>query len=53
MLPMTDSKKRKSHPPKFKAKVGLEALGGMSNNKIAQDYGVHPVQVGLWKREIQ
>ena len=51
---MTESKKRKSHPPEFKAKVGLEVLGGMKTiNQIAQEYGVHPVQVGQWKREIQ
>ena len=51
---MTESKKRKFHPPEFKAKVGLEALGGMMTiNQIAQEYGVHPVQVGQWKREIQ
>jgi transposase len=51
---MTESKKRKSHPPEFKAKVGLEALGGMKTiNQVAQEYGVHPVQVGQWKREIQ
>ena len=51
---MTESKKRKSHPPEFKAKVGLEALGGMKTiNQIAQQFGVHPVQVGQWKREIQ
>ena len=51
---MTESKKRKSHPPEFKAEVGLEALGGMKTiNQIAQEFGVHPVQVGQWKREIQ
>jgi transposase len=51
---MTESKKRKFHPPEFKAKVGLEAIGGMKTvNQIAQEYGVHPVQIGQWKREIQ
>jgi hypothetical protein len=36
---MTESKKRKFHPPEFKAKVGLEALGGMKTvNQIAQEY---------------
>ena len=51
---MTESKKRKSHPPEFKAKVALEALTGMKPiNQIGQEYGVHPVQVGQWKREIQ
>ena len=51
---MTDTRKRSVHLPEFKAKVGLEALGGMNTiNQIAQEYGVHPIQVGQWKREIQ
>jgi transposase len=51
---MTESKKRKFHPSEFKAKVGLEALGGIkTNNQVAQEYGVRPMQVGQWKREIQ
>jgi transposase-like protein len=51
---MSESKKRRVHPPVFKAKVGLEALGGMKTiNQIAQEYGAHPIQVGQWKREIQ
>ena len=40
--------------PEFKAKVGLEALRGVKTiNSIGQEFGVHPVQVGLWKKEIQ
>jgi transposase len=52
---MSESKKKRNlHLPEFKAKVGLEALAGMKTiNQIAQEYGVHPVQVGQWKREIQ
>jgi transposase-like protein len=53
---MTESKKRKFHAPEFKSKVGLEALGGMktvNQIEIAQEYGVHRVQVGQWKREIR
>jgi transposase len=35
---MTESKKRKVHPPEFKAKVGLEALGGMKTiHQIARN----------------
>jgi transposase-like protein len=50
---MTETKKRKFHPPKFKAKVGFEALGGMKTiNQIAQEYDVRPMQVGQCKREI-
>lgn len=51
---MTETKKRNTHLPEFKAKVGLEAIRGVKTvNQIAQEYGVHPVQVGQWKREIQ
>ena len=51
---MTESKKRKFHPPQFKSKVGLEALGGMKTiNQITQEHGIHPVQVGQWTREVQ
>ena len=51
---MSEAKKRKVHTPEFKAKVGLEALRGVKTiNEIGQEYGVHPVQVGQWKKEIQ
>ena len=51
---MQEVRKRKVHSPEFKAKVGLEAVRGMKTiNEIGQEYGVHPVQVGQWKKEIQ
>jgi transposase-like protein len=51
---MSEAKKRKVHTPEFKAKVGLEAVRGLKTiNEIGQEYGVHPVQVGQWKKEIQ
>jgi len=51
---MSEKKKRKVHTPEFKAKVGLEALKGVKTiNEIGQEYGVHPVQVGQWKKAIQ
>jgi transposase len=51
---MSERKKRKVHSPEFKAKVGLEALKGVKTiNEIGQEYGVHPVQVGQWKKAIQ
>ena len=51
---MTEAKKRKVHTPEFKAKVGLEAMRGMKTiNEIGQAHGVHPVQVGMWKKAIQ
>lgn len=50
---MSEVKKRKVHGPGFKAKVGLEAVRGVKTlNEIGQEYGVHPVQVGHWKKEI-
>ncbi len=51
---MSEAKKRKYHTPEFKAKVGLEALRGVKTiNEIGQEFGVHPVTVGQWKKEIQ
>ena len=51
---MSEAKKRKFHTPEFKAKVGLEALRGVKTiNEIGQEFGVHPVTVGQWKKEIQ
>ena len=46
--------KRKTYTAAFKAKVGLEAIRGVKTvNEIGRDYGVHPAQVGQWKREIR
>jgi transposase-like protein len=51
---MSERKKRKVHTPEFKAKVGLEALRGVKTiNELGQEYEVHPVQVGHWKKAIQ
>jgi transposase len=45
--------KRKTYTPAFKAKVGLEAIRGVKTvNEIGQDHGVHPAQVGQWKKAI-
>jgi len=42
-------KKRKT----FTAKVGQEAIRGVkTGNELGQEYGVHPVQVGQWKKVI-
>ena len=46
--------KRKVFSGEFKAKVALEAIRGVKTvNEIARDFGVHPTQVGQWKRELQ
>ena len=51
---MREAKTRKYHSPEYKAKVGLEAVRGVKTiNEIGQEDGVHPVQVGQWKKAIQ
>ncbi|SHI15047.1 IS3 family transposase, partial [Desulfofustis glycolicus] len=51
---MSEGKKRKFHTPEFKAKVALEALRGIKTlNEIGQEFGVHPITVGHWKKELQ
>ena len=51
---MSERKKRQVLGAEYKAKVGFEAIRGVKTiNPIAQEYGVHPVQVGQWKKEMQ
>jgi transposase-like protein len=46
-------RKRRTHSAEFKARVALEALKGIKTiNQIAQDEGIHPVQVSTWKKEL-
>ena len=46
--------KRKNFTGEFKAKVALEAIRGIKTvNEIGQEYGVHPTQVGMRKKELQ
>lgn len=50
---MSEAKARKFHTAEFKAKVGLEAVRGLKTaNETGQLYGVHPIQVGQWKKAI-
>ena len=50
----TVKKKRRIHSAEFKARVALEALKGIKTiSQMAQDEGVHPVQVSAWKKELQ
>src|SRR5713226_6508686 len=45
-------KTRKSHPPSLKAKVAVEAIKAHKTaTQIAQMFGVHPTQVGGWKKQ--
>lgn len=47
-------KSRKSFSGQYKAKVAFEAIRGVKTiNEIAQEFGVHPTQVGQWKKELQ
>lgn len=47
-------KGRKSFTSQHKAKVALEAIRGAKTvNEIAQEFSVHPTQVGQWKKELQ
>ncbi len=44
---------RKHFSGAFKAKVALEAIRAVKTvNEMAQDYGVHPTQVGQRKKEL-
>lgn len=46
-------KKRKILTGAQKAKIALEALKEQKTvNEIAQEYGVHPTQIGLWKKAL-
>lgn len=50
---MIESKKRKVHTPELKAMVALEALRGQKSiREIAQEFGVHPFQVGQYKKRL-
>jgi transposase len=50
---LSELKKRNTRTAEFKAKVGLEVVRGVKTiNEISQTYGVHPTQVGQWKKEI-
>jgi putative transposase len=44
---------RKKFSSEFKAKVALEAIREQRTiSEIASEYGVHPNQVGQWKKEV-
>src|SRR5262249_47650720 len=43
---------RKSHPPSLNAKVTIEAIkANRTTAQIEQNSGIHPTQVGGWKRQ--
>lgn len=42
---------RKNHTNEFKAKVVLAALKeDQTLSELASEYGVHPIQIGVWKK---
>ena len=44
---------RRRHSSEFKARVALEAVKGQKTlNELATEFGVHPVQIAHWKRQL-
>lgn len=44
---------KKEFSPAYKVKVALEAVKGIkSPSEIASAYGVHPTQIGFWKKRL-
>lgn len=47
------SSSRRRHSSEFKARVALEAIKGQKTlNELASEFGVHPVQIAQWKRQL-
>ncbi len=45
--------KRRRHSSDFKARVAAEALRGVkTQNEIAAEFGIHPIQVTAWKKQL-
>ncbi len=50
---MRDTKKRRRHISESKAKVALEAAEGEKTlSQLASEFGVAPVQISQWKRQL-
>jgi transposase-like protein len=51
--PHSTRRPRRRHSSEFKAQVALEALKGQKTlNELASEFGVHPVQIAQWKRQL-
>ncbi len=47
------TKERKRFKADFKAKIALEAIKEVKTiNQLAQENGLHPNQISLWKKEL-
>ena len=47
------AKKRSQHSTDFKFRLALEAAKGQHTlNELASQHGVHPNQIGQWKRQL-
>jgi hypothetical protein len=43
--------KRRTHSPELNARVAMDSIcGRMTNQEIASDHAIHPIQVSLWQR---
>ena len=46
-------KKKKTYTKEFKARVALDAVRGQKTiSELATEYGVHPNQIGQWKKTL-
>jgi hypothetical protein len=44
---------KKNIPPKLRATIALEAVKGVKTTaQLGSEYEVHPVQVGIWKKQL-
>ena len=44
---------KKNHTSEYKAKVALSALKeDKTMSELSSTYGVHPVQIGMWKKKV-
>lgn len=47
------TRKRRNHPPEFKAKVALDAAkGDKTVAELAQKYNLHANQISTWEKEL-
>ncbi len=48
------TRQRKHYSAEFKAKVALAAIRGEQTiNQLSADFGIHPNQISIWKKQAQ